>query len=147
MSNYNSGPYYGNYLYNEGMNLEELTPAELDLYIDQGDTYAKHFVIRDEWGVPINLSGLSISATMHRYYGSGTSYALIPTVTDATNGKIRLDMASIELTSFAISTGGKTRKHGPSFALGQSINVSSVPGLSGRHLAGIWTRRFSSTPC
>lgn len=96
MSNYNSGPYYGNYLYNEGMNLEELTPAELDLYIDQGDTYAKHFVIRDEWGVPINLSGLSISATMHRYYGSGTSYALIPTVTDATNGKIRLDMASIE---------------------------------------------------
>lgn len=96
MSNYNSGAYYSNFKYNEGLNLEELDSAELDIYIDQGDSYAKEFSIKDEWGVPINLSGLDISATMHRYYGSGTSYDLVPEFVDATLGKIRLTMTATE---------------------------------------------------
>ena len=96
MSNYNSGSYYGSFKYDEGMNLEELDPAELDIYIDAGDSYAKDFSIKDEYGQPINLSGLDISATMHRYYGSGTSYALVPTITDAVNGKMRMTMTSTE---------------------------------------------------
>lgn len=96
MSNYNSGQYYGPYKYNEGLNLEELDPSELDIYIDAGDSYAKDFSIKDEYGVPINLSGLDIAATMHRYYGSGTSYALVPTITDATLGKVRMTMTAAE---------------------------------------------------
>lgn len=96
MSNYNSGSYYSSFKYNEGMNLEELDPSELDIYIDQGDSYAKEFSIKDEWGVPINLSGLDISATMRRYYSSGVSYALVPTITDAVNGKMQMTMTATE---------------------------------------------------
>jgi hypothetical protein len=58
-----------------------------------------------------------------------------------------LGIASIEIINFSISSGGNTRRQGPSFSLGQSINVISVPSFAGRHIDGIWTRRFSSTPC
>ncbi len=98
MSNYNSGAYYGNFGYNEGFNLEELEPVKLDIYIDQGDSYAKDFTINDEWGEPINLSGLVISAAMRRYYGSGTSYELVPEFVDAALGKIRMTMTFSETT-------------------------------------------------
>ena len=39
------------------------------------------------------------------------------------------------------------RRQVPALCFGQSTTVSSVPSSSGRHLAGICTRRFSSTPC
>jgi hypothetical protein len=55
--------------------------------------------------------------------------------------------ASISRTRSAIFSGNKTRKHTPSFAFGQTTNVSSTPGCAGLQAAGTATLRFSSTPC
>lgn len=96
MSNYNSGPYYGEFLYNEGINLEELSAAELDLYIDQGDTFEKIFYVRDEFGQAINLAGMTIIASLKRYYNTGTSFALISEIIDETLGKIKISMSASE---------------------------------------------------
>lgn len=96
MSNYNSGVYYGNYPYNIGTSLEQLLPAALDIYIDQGDTYSKTFTIRDDNGDVINLSGMSISVSCKRYYNDTTTYALIGSISDAVGGKIALNMSATE---------------------------------------------------
>ena len=96
MSNYNSGAYYGSFKYDAGFNLEGLSPAELDIYIDQGDSYTKDLTVTDENGIAINLSGLSTQSTLHRYYGSGTNFELLTTITDGPLGKIRLTMTATE---------------------------------------------------
>ena len=56
-------------------------------------------------------------------------------------------ISSIDCISLDICIGGKTRIHGPAVSRGHRTRVSSIPVFCGRHLAGIWTRRFSSTPC
>ena len=45
-------------------------------------------------------------------------------------------IASRDAISSAISFGGNTRKHGPSFDFGQRINVNSTPASVGSHLEG-----------
>jgi hypothetical protein len=55
-------------------------------------------------------------------------------------------IASSSAMSSAISFGGNTRKHGPSFRCGQTIKVNCTPSSVGRHIAGTWIRRFSSQP-
>ncbi len=51
--------------------------------------------------------------------------------------------------SFCIRLGGRTsRLTAPGVVrLGHGIKVNSASGCDGRHFAGTWVRRFSSTPC
>lgn len=74
--------------------LKELIAANLDLYMDQGDSYYKTFTIRDNNGTIINLTGLTISVSMKRYYNTSTQYNLVGTISDAPNGVIALSMSA-----------------------------------------------------
>jgi hypothetical protein len=52
------------------------TAAELDLYVDQGDDYDNVVTLNDELGEPLNLTGLTITASLKRYYNSSKDYSL-----------------------------------------------------------------------
>jgi hypothetical protein len=76
--------------------LKELLSANIDLYIDQGDTYYKVFTIRDNTGTVINLTGLEVTASLKRYFNVGTDYPLTAEITDAVGGKVTLSMTEVD---------------------------------------------------
>lgn len=69
--------------------------AELDLYIDQGDDYDNVVTLKDQLGNTINLTGLTVTASMKRYYNSTKDYALtVALLSSGADGKIVLSMTS-----------------------------------------------------
>ena len=69
--------------------------AELDLHIDQGDAYDNIVTLNDEFGSPINLTGLTITASMKRYYNSTRDYALTASVfSGGADGRVLLSITS-----------------------------------------------------
>ena len=76
--------------------LKELLASNIDLYVDQGDTYYKKFIIKDNSGVALNLAGLDFSAIVKRYYNTDTTYSMSVTVIDSATGQIALEMSSTE---------------------------------------------------
>lgn len=82
--------------------LKELLAANIDLYIDQGDTYYKVFTIRDNNGTVVNLTGLEVTVIMKRYFNTETEYELLAEVVTPLAGVISLNMTADltqELTS------------------------------------------------
>ena len=69
--------------------------AELDLHIDQGDAYDNVVTLNDESGSPIDLTGLTVTASLKRYYNSTRDYALTAaSIGSGTNGQILLSMTA-----------------------------------------------------
>jgi hypothetical protein len=69
--------------------------AELDLYIDQGDDYDNIVTLNDELGSPIDLTGLTVTASMKRYYNSTKDYALtVALLGSGADGRVVLSMTS-----------------------------------------------------
>jgi len=69
--------------------------AELDLHIDQGDAYDNVVTLNDQLGSPIDLTGLTVTASLKRYYNSTRDYALTAqSIGTLTNGQILLSMTA-----------------------------------------------------
>lgn len=69
--------------------------AELDLHVDQGDAYDNIVTLNDQLGSPIDLTGLTITASLKRYYNSTRDYALTATtVTAGSDGKVLLSITA-----------------------------------------------------
>lgn len=75
--------------------LKELLAANIDLYIDQGDTYYKTFTIKDNNGLAIDLTNVTIEANMKRYMNTGTNYQLDATIVTPLTGSIALSMTEL----------------------------------------------------
>ena len=67
--------------------------ANVDLYLDQGDTYYKEFTINYN-AAPINLTNLTITANAKRYSNTMTSYQFVVSKVNAVNGIFSLSMSS-----------------------------------------------------
>lgn len=91
--------------------------AELDLHIDQGDSYDNIVTLNDELGSPVNLTGLTITASLKRYYNSTRDYALTATtVSGGADGRILLSITATNTALLVdpryvytvyVTTGGK----------------------------------------
>ena len=69
--------------------------VEVDLYIDQGDDYDKVMYLKGTDGTPIDLTGLTVTASLKRYYNSTKDYALTATVVGtSSDGAINLSMTA-----------------------------------------------------
>jgi hypothetical protein len=73
--------------------LKELTAANVDLYLDQGDTYYKLLTVKDSVGDVIDLTDLTVEVSVGEYFGSPGTIQLVGTIDgDPTLGKITLTM-------------------------------------------------------
>lgn len=96
------------------------TAAELDLYIDQGDAYDNIVTLNDQLGSPIDLTGLTVTSSLKRYYNSTRDYILsAQSIGTLTNGQVLLSMTATNTAllvdpryvySVYITTGGKKVK-------------------------------------
>lgn len=85
---------YNNALrYNNGIPLVEFPAVNLDIYINQGSTFSKNFVIIGDGGYAVKLNDVVISASLKRYYNERvTGIPFIVTVSGVETGKINLTL-------------------------------------------------------
>lgn len=75
----------------------EFSPAELDLYIDQGDDFSKLITLRDSSNGVIDLTGYSIDANLRQYYNSTKDFNLQAEIYgSAVDGQIRVFMTTTD---------------------------------------------------
>ncbi len=65
--------------------------ANIDLYVDQGDSYYKEFTLNYS-GAPINLTGMSVVADVRRYSNTSKVYPLTAAIKTAASGIISLSL-------------------------------------------------------
>ena len=136
--------FYGAVLYVVGPIVISLLPAFGIGSLARG--YIINLTIFHFWGVIYSVLGALIAAvnmgSVQQVLATGSFMGGFVGIEQS----LLLGIASISSINCAISFGGKTRRQGPSLDLGQRIKVNSTLASLGRHFAGIWTRRFSSTP-
>lgn len=75
----------------------EFSPAELDLYIDQGDDFGKVVTLKDLAGSIIDLTNYTIDANLRQYYNTTKDYNLQAEIYGpAVNGQVRLFMTTAD---------------------------------------------------
>ena len=67
----------------------------LDLYVDQGDTFSKTLVVRDSVGI-VNLTGMTVEATVKRYFNTNKTYACSVSITNPTAGAVTFTMTEVQ---------------------------------------------------
>ena len=74
-----------------------------NLYVDAGTTYNNTITVYASNGAPLNLTNYTVASQMRKSYSSSTAYTFTASITDANNGKIRLQLTENE--SAAIPAG------------------------------------------
>jgi len=75
----------------------EFSPAEIDLFIDQGDDFSKIFTLRDADGEALDLTGYVASAKLRQYYNTEKDYNLQAEIYGPmTDGQIKVYMTSAD---------------------------------------------------
>lgn len=75
----------------------DYTPVDTDLYIDQSDSFSQVITLLDSLGQPLNITGVTLTASLKRYFNSSKDYSLHAEVYgDGVNGQIRLYMSAAE---------------------------------------------------
>jgi hypothetical protein len=91
-----------------------------NLFVDAGSDYSNIITVTATNGQPLNLTGYTVAAQMRKSYSSSTVFNFTPSLYDAPNGKVRLQLSAslsssmpagrwlydVEITS---PSGGKTR--------------------------------------
>lgn len=80
--------------------LKELLAANIDLYVDQGDTYYKEFTIKDNAGTAIDLTGKSLGIDIRRYANTNKTYPMSVNVVNAPSGIISLALTPAQSNSY-----------------------------------------------
>ena len=97
MTTYNSGLYNTGLVYNAGVPLLELPVVNADIYINKGSTFAKNFIVKDEVGNPLNLSNMTVEASLRRYFNDDSYIVSMPaSIGGDLTGKITITLSDIE---------------------------------------------------
>lgn len=72
--------------------LKGLLAANIDLYVDQGDTYYKTFTLKDNTGAAIDLTNKTVSADVRKYANTSRTYPMDVLIENATAGIISLNL-------------------------------------------------------
>ena len=73
---------------------KEFESAVLDLYVDQGDDFAKSVTLSNSSNVGLEFDGFTFSGYVSRYYNTNKRYPLI--VEPGAEGKLIIKMPSAE---------------------------------------------------
>ena len=75
--------------------------SEIDLNITQGSNYVINLVVYDDFGAVFNLTNHSVGGIVKNRYGDASGmFDLSPTVSDAANGGIKIDIGANETKDF-----------------------------------------------
>lgn len=100
----------------------------LDLYVDQGDTFSKTLVVRDSVGI-VNLTGMTVEATVKRYFNTNKTYACSVSITNPTAGTVTFTMTEVQTA-----------------ALNQDRYVYSIKLRSGNEAVRVFAGQLLVTP-
>lgn len=74
---------------------KDFTPAELDLYVDQGDDFSKIVTLQDENQTPLDLTGFTFTAVIKEYFNSSKGItASVSLVGLPVDGRLRVSISS-----------------------------------------------------
>jgi hypothetical protein len=74
-----------------------------NLFVDAGSDYSNIITVSATNGQALNLTGYTVASQMRKSYGSTTVYSFAPSLYDAVNGKVRLQLSAS--TSSSIPAG------------------------------------------
>jgi hypothetical protein len=74
-----------------------------NLFVDAGSDYSNIITVSATNGQALNLTGYTVASQMRKSYGSTTVYNFAPSLYDAPNGKVRLQLSAS--TSSSIPAG------------------------------------------
>jgi hypothetical protein len=74
-----------------------------NLFVDAGSDYSNIITVSATNGQALNLTGYTVASQMRKSYGSSTVYTFAPSLYDAVNGKVRLQLSAS--TSSSIPAG------------------------------------------
>lgn len=74
-----------------------------NLFVDAGSDYSNIITVSATNGQALNLTGYTVASQMRKSYGSTTVYSFAPSLYDAANGKVRLQLSAS--TSSSIPAG------------------------------------------
>jgi hypothetical protein len=63
-----------------------------NLYVDAGSTYSNIITVTASNGQALDLTGYTVASQMRKSYQSSTAYAFTASISNATQGKIRLQL-------------------------------------------------------
>ena len=67
-----------------------------NLYVDAGADYSNIITVTASNGQALDLTNYTVKSQMRKSYQSSTAYAFTPSVYDALNGKIRLQLTAAQ---------------------------------------------------
>ena len=67
-----------------------------NLYVDAGADYSNTITVASSNTTPLNLTGYTVKSQIRKSYGSSTAYNFNPTIYDAVNGKVRVQLSAIQ---------------------------------------------------
>lgn len=67
-----------------------------NLFVDAGADYSNIITVTAANGAALNLTGYTVKSQMRKSYQSSTAYSFTPTIYDAANGKIRLQLTAVQ---------------------------------------------------
>jgi hypothetical protein len=74
-----------------------------NLFVDAGSDYSNIITVSATNGQALNLTGYTVASQMRKSYGSSTVFNFTPSLYDAVNGKVRLQLSAS--TSSSIPAG------------------------------------------
>ena len=75
--------------------------SEIDLNITQGSDFVVNLVVYDDFGAVLNLTNHSVSGLVKNRYGDASGlFDLSPTVSDAANGVVNIDIGASKTKDF-----------------------------------------------
>lgn len=86
-----------------------MSAGKYDLYIEQGATFYRECTYKDQTGVPINLTGMSLSAQIRRSYSDPTitqtiGVSILDQSIPANVGKFVMSISSANTALIPVST-------------------------------------------
>ena len=75
--------------------------SEIDLNVTQGSDFVINLVVYDDFGAVLNLTNYSVSGLVKNRYGDASGiFDLSPTVSDAANGTVAINLGASKTKDF-----------------------------------------------
>ncbi len=65
-----------------------------NLYVDQGSFFRTNVTVSSTNGTPLDLTGYTVASQMRKSYQSSTAYSFTSSITNAIQGRVRMELAS-----------------------------------------------------
>lgn len=72
-----------------------ITPTNIDLYVNQGSSFYKLFTVKDTSGAVLNLAGITaVTCKLKRFFQTDEVFNMFTTIVNSATGTIAISMSS-----------------------------------------------------